>query len=176
MTPASLVVSCAPSDTVGHALEVTLQNPNIGAVVVLHPTGNKHIPIGIVTKTDLLVAYKDNLKLQQNKVEQVMSRMVETVDENDSREKAAEHFEETKHHHAFVVNEDKQWVGLLTVWDVALEAAKDDRAWPWNRESVSMIMKRNERSPTTKRKVADAPKRPLDIEPHSFLGISGANE
>jgi len=177
MTPASQVVSCYPSDTIGKALGVTLQNPLIGAVVVLHPSGNKHIPVGIVTTTDLLQAYQEGLDPDQHKLEEIMGRTVETIGENESREKAAEHFEKTKHHHAFVISHpDSQWVGLLTVWDVALEAAKEDRAWPWNRDAVEFIEKHHKHSPTTQRKVAKVPKQPDLPEPGSFLAIAGAYE
>jgi CBS domain-containing protein len=176
MTPVEQVVSCYPSDTIAKALETTLNSLDVGAVVVLHPSGNKAIPVGIVTKTDLLRAYQQKLDLEKHKVEEIMSRTIETISHKASRDKAAEHFENTKHHHALVVNADNQWVGLLTVWDIALEAAKDKRAWPWNRESVSMFHKQYEsRSPATKKKIADIPKAP-QFEEHSFLGIAGANE
>lgn len=109
MTPCDKVVSCYPSDTIKFALEQTVKNPDVGAVVVLHPTGDKHIPVGIVTKSDLLKAYMDRLDLD-NLVESVMGHTVETILDTKSRDAAAEYFEKTKHHHAFVVNEKQQWV------------------------------------------------------------------
>ena len=172
MTPADKVVSCLPTDTVLQVLDLTLGALDLGAVVVLNPDGDKLIPLGIVTKSDLLTAYKNGLKLDQ-KVEDVMSRTIEYLQEDDHRDKAAEHFEATKHHHAFVVDKNKQWVGLVTAWSVAIECAKDDQAWPWNRGSVEYIAEHY--SPHTKKKILKAPKVP-DVEPHSFLGIAGATE
>lgn len=143
MTPCDKIVQCYPTDTIEKALDITLTNPNVGAVFVLHPSGNKHIPIGIVTKTDLLDAYKKGLSLD-SPVQGIMGRMIETISETASLHDAASHFERTQHHHVFVVNADNQFVGVLSVWDVSLEKARDDRAWPWNRyvlcESVFCLL------------------------------------
>jgi len=173
MTPADKVVSCYPDDTIKFALEKTLKYPEVGAGVVLHPTGDKHIPVGIVTKSDLLQAYLERLDLD-NLVETIMSRTIETILDSQTRDFAAEHFERTKHHHAFVVNHDQQWVGIITAWDVATQLARDNRAWPWNREAVEAIAAQY--SPKTKKKIAEAPKKPDHYEEHSFLDIAGANE
>jgi len=126
MTPASKVVSCYPDDLIEFVLDKTIEHPEVGCVVVLHPTGHPHIPVGIVTKTDLLQAYKEKLDLE-NIVETIMSHNLETLHENQTVDDAATHFERTKHHHAFVVNKDEQWIGLITAWDVATELARDNR-------------------------------------------------
>lgn len=173
MTPAGKVLSCFPSDSIERALELAIANPDLGAVVVLHDHGNKHVPLGIVTKSDLLNAYKDHLGLG-HPVKEIMSRHVETILESKTRDDAAEHFEKTKHHHVFVVNEDMQFVGLLTAWDVATQCARDNRAWPWTQEAVEAISARY--SPKTAKKVANIPKRSEVPEPHSFLDIAGATE
>ena len=174
MTPADEVkLTCTPKDTIRRALDLVIQNHDLGAVVVLHPNGNKHIPVGIVTQSDLLMAYSAGLSLDK-RVETIMSRTIESIHEDQTRDVAAEHFENTKHHHAFVVNSDEQWVGMITAWDVATELARDNRAWPWNREALEMIQAKY--SPHTEKKVLDIPKHPDDIEPHSFLGIAGSNE
>jgi len=172
MTPADKVLSCGPSDSIEKALELALSNPDLGAVVVLHDHGNKHVPVGIVSKTDLLNAYKNHLGLG-HPVKEIMSRDIETILESKMRDDAAEHFEKTKHHHVFVVNKDMQFVGLLTAWDVATQCARDNRAWPWNQEAVEAISARY--SPRTARKMATIPKCP-EVEPHSFLDIAGATE
>lgn len=174
MTPADKLTACFPKDPLEKALDLLIDS-SLGAVVVLHQTGDKHIPVGIITKSDLLRAYKAGLTLD-HKVEEIMSRYIETLYETDTEDSAAKHFERTKHHHAFVVNKDEQFVGLVTTWDVATEVARDSRAWPWNRESIAAIEAHARRSPATRKKVAEAPKDPAKIEPHSFLGIAGATE
>ena len=179
MTPAVNVMQCYPSDTIETALDLILANPEKGAVIVLHEHGDKHIPVGIVTKTDLLHALKEKLSLT-SKVETIMGHEMETIFDTASKDQAAEHFEKTKHYNAIVVNKDKQWVGLLTVLDTAMDRARDGRAWPWNRdEGVLDYFARQAHSPRSKRNVAAIPKHPDEeptLLPPSFLGIAGAAE
>lgn len=33
-----------------------------------------------------------------------------------------------------VVNKDGDFKGLISSWDITVECARDDRAWPWNRQ------------------------------------------
>jgi CBS domain-containing protein len=130
MVPAEKVSTCEPTDSIRKVLDMMLEK-NIGAVVVL-VTGTFHVPIGIVTKTDILAAYKKNLTLD-HMVKEIMSKDLETVEENMSRDQAARAFEKNKNHHAIVVDSNKHFRGLISSWDIAVECAKDDRAWPWIR-------------------------------------------
>jgi len=189
MTPADKVVSCYPDDNIKYALQQVIDHPDVGAVVVLHPTGKKHVPVGIVTKSDLLQAYAELLDLS-NPVETIMGRNIETLVDTQTRDAAAEHFEKTGHHHALVVNSDSQWVGVVAVWDVTAEVVKDCRAWPWNRDAVEVLERRysphHHRAKSTPVKPAveqeaarvvppNEPDSPV-FEEHSFLDIAGVNE
>ena len=70
-----------------------------------------------------------------------MSRTIETIEDTSSKEVGLEHFQRTKHHHAFVVNKETgHWEGLLAIWDLAFETAREERAWPWNLQAVDYFM------------------------------------
>ena len=179
MTPAEDAVHCYPSTTIREALKVILANPDKGAIVVVDDDNSLHSPVGIVTKTDLLKGYEIEQGLD-TPVEIIMGRSIETIPVDATKDKAAEHFEKTKHYNAFVVDKDNKWVGLLTVLDVAMDRAKDARAWPWNRESGALdYLTRRVHSPHTSKKVhknVEAPDVDNYEDKHTFLQIAGANE
>jgi hypothetical protein len=118
----------------------------VGAIVVL-VTGNYHVPIGIVTKTDLVNAYHANVTLD-HPVKEIMSHDdLATCIETMSRDQAARVLEKNKNHHALVVDKNCHFKGLISSWDITVECAKDDRAWPWNRSEDGRFHKPTE--PTT---------------------------
>ena len=137
MTPAAHTVTCFPTATIESALDLILANPEKGAVIVLHEDKDDQLPMGIVTKTDLLHALKEQLTLEST-VDTIMGKKMETLPETASKDQAAEHFEKTRHYHAIVVNKNNHWVGLLTVLDTAMDRARDGRAWPWNRDKATL--------------------------------------
>ena len=176
MTPADKAVHCYPSTPIREALKTILANPDKGAIVVVWEDDDiLSSPVGIVTKTDLLKGYEGSLDLEAP-VETIMGRTIETISDDTPKDKAAEHFEKTKHYNAFVVDKDNKWVGLVTVLDVAMDRAKDDRAWPWNREPGALdYITRRVHSPHTSKKTVKQPKESYD-DHHTFLQIAGANE
>ena len=141
MVPAEKVATCDPTDTIKTALDIMIEK-KIGSVVVL-VTGTYHVPIGIVTKSDVVKAYHDNLTLD-HPVKEIMTKDLETVNMNDSRDQAAKVLEKSQHHHALVVDKNNHFQGLISSWDIASECAKDDRAWPWNRSTDGKFHKPNE--------------------------------
>lgn len=84
MVPADKVVTCKPNDSIRHVSELLLKH-NIGAVVVMNET---NMPMGLVTKTDILKAYKDNLTLD-HMADEIMSRELEACEQHMSRDQAA---------------------------------------------------------------------------------------
>lgn len=127
MIPKDQVKTCVASDTIESVLDAILDN-QISAVVCLEESK----PVGIITKTDLAKAYKQQLPLS-TKISDIMVADVKTVFENQPRDKAARVFETNKIHHAVVVGENGEFSGLISSLDIANECVKDDRAWPWNR-------------------------------------------
>jgi CBS domain-containing protein len=98
MIPAEKVVTCGPKDTLRKAMDLLLEH-KIGAIVVLED--NKSL--GIITKTDILKAYKDEVSLD-HPVEQIMSTKLETCDETMSRDQAARVLEQNKVTSLFLVH------------------------------------------------------------------------
>lgn len=55
------------------------------------------------------------------------------------------------------MDKDAEFVGLVSSWDIAVECARDDRAWPWNRPEGGKFQTKKEQeqaammgtSPTT---------------------------
>lgn len=144
MVQAKDVVTVDPLDTIRRAMDLMLEH-KIGAVVVL-VTGTYHVPIGIVTKTDLLKAYHDNLTLD-HAVKEIMTRDLLTCSETMNRDQAAAILEKNKNHHAIVVDDNQHFKGLVTAWDITVECARDDRAWPWNRSEDGKVHKPIETNP-----------------------------
>ena len=58
MVPADKVVCCDPKNTIRKVMDTMLEK-KIGVVVVV----KDNVPLGIISKTDIMKAYKDNLTL-----------------------------------------------------------------------------------------------------------------
>jgi len=129
MVPAEKVVMCSEGDTILEAIE-GVEAHNISAVVVVDEANNQ--PVGLVTKTELVEAYRRGTPLDA-KVGSIMRKEFTKVLSNVDRDSAAKAFENTKSHHAVVVDKDGKFVGLISTWDIAAECARDSRAWPWTR-------------------------------------------
>ena len=118
MVPADKVITVGPDDTIKKAMDLMLER-KIGTVVVL-VTGTYHVPIGIVTKTDLVNAYHDNLTLD-HPVKEIMAKDLVTVDATMSRDQAARIMEAKKNHHALVVDKNMHFQGMISSWDITAE-------------------------------------------------------
>ena len=128
MVPAEEVVKCAIWETLANAID-TINDNFISAMVVIDKTGK---PVGIISKTDLVSAYRKGVKLN-DRVDSVMTKDIRSVLDTDSRDDAADAFAKSKYHHAIVQNKEGEFVGLISTWDIAQECARDSKAWPWTR-------------------------------------------
>lgn len=107
----------------------------VGSIIVLTGEGK---PAGIVTKTDLLRGWEKGLDAKTSAVSEVMGTRIETILDTSPTGVAAEHFEQKKHRHAFVVDKDGAYVGIVTAYDIAVETARDNKAWPYvNRDALA---------------------------------------
>ena len=130
MAPAEEVVTCQPADSINSVLDKILHN-KISSVIVVD--GDK--AVGIITKTDLTRAFKKGCLLDA-KVESIMTTDLETVNKELPHDAATAIFNEHKIHHAIVVDDDGNFAGVISAWDVAREGYLDSKAWPWNRHAL----------------------------------------
>ena len=134
MVPKSKVISCVPEDPLEKAMKLMLEH-NVGSIIVL---SNEGLPAGIVTKTDLIRGWEKGLDAKTSTVAEVMGTNIETILDTSPTGVAAEHFEQKKHRHAFVVDKDGTYVGIVTAYDIAVETARDNKAWPYvNRDAIA---------------------------------------
>jgi CBS domain-containing protein len=174
MTPASEVVWCNPDDPLNLAISRMMEH-NVGSIIIMPSEENaKKFPVGIVTKTDLLRGWQSNLDLHGASVREVMGTVIETILDTDSKDKAAEHFDKTRHRHAFVVDKGGDFVGIVSALDIATECAKDNKAWPYmNRDVLAQKFK----VPTSPKCATKPPVPPVSpTQKHTFLDIAGAKE
>lgn len=155
MVPAEKVVTCKQTDTIKTVMDLMLEH-NIGAVVV--PNSPDH-PIGIITKTDIVQAYHDNVSVD-HKAQEIMHTELEVCDENMNRDQAAHILERNKNHHAVVVDKNGEFRGLISSWDITAECARDDRAWPWNRQEGGKFAPKSSQAGTSK--LGTSPTTPVD--------------
>lgn len=128
MVPAEEVVKCAIWETLANVID-TINDNFISAMVVIDEADK---PVGIISKTDLVSAYRKGVKLN-DRVDSVMTKDLRSVLDTDSRDAAADAFAKSKYHHAIVQNKEGEFVGLISTWDIAQECARDSKAWPWTR-------------------------------------------
>jgi CBS domain-containing protein len=137
MVPRSHVISCCPDDSLRTAIQKMLQH-DVGSIIVMQKDKDDAMPVGIVTKTDLIRGWEKGLDADKDAVSEVMGTNIETVLDTQPSGVAAEHFEKTKHRHAFVVDKDNNFVGIVTAYDIAVETARDHKAWPYsNRDAIA---------------------------------------
>lgn len=122
------VVRCTEWDPIQAVLDEVVEK-KISCVVVV---GKDDKPVGLVTKSDLVAAYKLAIPLHQ-KVGVIMRKDLKYVHDTDTRDAAAKAFEHEGNHHAIVLNGKDEFVGVISTWDIAAEVARDSRAWPWLR-------------------------------------------
>jgi CBS domain-containing protein len=166
MIPAEKVATCGPTDTVKQAMDTMLEKKG-GSVVVLTggvDDGAYHMPVGILTKTDFVSAYKQGLTLD-HAVTEIMTKNLQTCDINLSRDAAAALFERNKIHHVIVVDGNKNFQGLISSWDIASECAKDDKAFPWNRSPDGRFHKPDEKVNISNAAVSPSTSTAEDVRP-----------
>ena len=131
MVPADNVVSCQIGSSLKDALDAMVEK-KVGAIVVLDNTFDKK-PAGLLTKSDFLLAYQKGLPLSTTAVEDIMSKHLFCLSKDMHKDEAAKFFERNKVHHGIVTNEDGDFVGLISAYDITADTANEDRAWPWIR-------------------------------------------
>ena len=123
------VASVSESQTLGDASKLIVER-HIGSVIVVN---SSNIPVGIITKTDLVRAgFVEGLPTS-TLVTQIMHQQLEFCNEDIERDEVAELLMKKKIHHLLVRNKAHEWTGLTNSYDVVTEAALDAKAFPWIR-------------------------------------------
>ena len=96
--------------------------------------------IGMITKSDILMAYRDQVDIDAPCQQIMGDRRLVSCYPGDDRDQVARILEKNKTHHVIVVDEKHtHFVGIVSTWDVAAECAKDNRAWPYLRSEDGKI-------------------------------------
>jgi CBS domain-containing protein len=119
MIPADKVVTCSPADTIQSALDMMVAK-KIGAVVVLHQS-NYHMPVGIATKSDFVRAYQKGTPLTAH-MGDIMTRNLTTIRDTLNRDDASKVFDREKLHHAVVLGENGEFMGLVRYVYICMES------------------------------------------------------
>jgi signal-transduction protein with cAMP-binding, CBS, and nucleotidyltransferase domain len=135
MVPYEKVLKCQPSSTVEDVL-ASMTDEHVSCLVITLADQ----PHGIVTKTDMCWCYRNRISLE-SQVGDIMpwTLSVKKIRNNLDRDGAAKFFEKNKVHHAIVVDENDNAVGLISAMDIAIEVAKDARAWPYIRHESGRV-------------------------------------
>jgi len=108
------IFSIRPQDTLGHAVEV-LRDKRIGAVVVTDANGAL---VGILSERDIVRKLADTPgRTLPHKVEEVMTKDVQTVSPTESLVTALKTMNNGKFRH-MPVTDDSGLVGMITIGDV----------------------------------------------------------
>ena len=146
MIPADKAITAGPYDSIRDVMRLMVEH-KIGSVVIVRNEETRqgseicifHRACGIITKSDILAAYKNTHIGIDYPCHLIMTHHqhhLATCTPQMSRDQAAHILEQNHNHHAIVVvNDDQQkrFVGILSSWDIVAECARDKRAWPWNR-------------------------------------------
>eukprot|EP01083_Nonionella_stella_P032787 89704_1 len=135
MIPFNKVLKCQTSDTLRQALNLMTDWKVSCLVIVLEDKAT-----GIITTTDICRCYHDGTSLDCQVGDVLLSTAgIKKIKKTVDRDTAAKFFEKNKIHHAVVVDGNGKDVGLISSLDIATEAAKDARAWPWNRQEDGKV-------------------------------------
>jgi CBS domain-containing protein len=116
------VLTCRPDDKLVEAARIMWEN-DCGCVPVVDPAQRV---IGMVTDRDVcMAAYMQGQRLEDALVQNVMSRDVRSCRSSDDVRKAESTMRADKLHRLPVVNESGKLVGLLSINDIACEAARE---------------------------------------------------
>jgi len=119
LQPAAQVVACNPDDTLRQAM-AAMTEKKVGAIVVLDYCEAEHIgtkALGLLTKSDFVDAYQKELSLE-TPVKDIMSQVLACLNENTNKDDAAKFFEAEHKHHALVINNDGDFVGLISSLEI----------------------------------------------------------
>ena len=121
MVPVDKVVTMEPEGSIVRAMNL-MATHKIGTVVVTREP--RAMPIGVVTERNIVDAYRR--KLGSNCcVESIMDRNIATIRGATDRDEAALEFRDNDNPYLFVVDDNHNFKGFITSWDITTACAMD---------------------------------------------------
>ena len=121
MVPVGKVVTMEPEGSIVRAMNL-MATHKIGTVVVTKEP--RAMPIGVVTERNIVDAYRR--KLGSNCcVESVMDRNIPRIKGTSDRDEAAVKFRKNNIPYLFVVDDNHNFAGFITSWDITTACASD---------------------------------------------------
>ena len=130
MIAADKVYTCTAQDTIATVLEI-MSTRHISAVVVVNTASIPTQAMGMVEKSDLLLAYLHQVPINQPIQLLLERQQIKTLmfPASESRNVAARAMEQKLCHHALVLDNNGHFVGLLSAWDLAAHSGQPYPSW-----------------------------------------------
>ena len=121
------VVCCTPGDTLNDAARI-LWERDCGVVPVVDTDGSQRV-VGMLTDRDVcMAAYTQGLTLSQIRVRDAMSHGVQSCRPGEDVSEAERTMRDAQLHRLPVVDEAEQLLGVISLADIAREAAREARS------------------------------------------------
>ena len=151
MIPADKVITVLPQDTVQTVMGIMMEK-RIGTVVVVDKVDDKEMkveeenlkptiwlpmPVGIITKSDIMKGYQNQISINapcSEIMHPCADKELKTCTPNMGSHEVAQILREIKTHHLIVVDQKKpdRVVGILSSFDIATDVCADGGGFPWN--------------------------------------------
>mmetsp|Transcript_5836 Transcript_5836/g.10525 ORF Transcript_5836/g.10525 Transcript_5836/m.10525 type:complete len:146 (+) Transcript_5836:155-592(+) len=128
MTTEAKAQVASPNATLGSIATQLVQN-NCSCVVVVE---NKK-PVGLLSKTDITRAFAEGVS-SDTLAESFMSDAIVCVKKDTQTDDVADLIQKEFIHHIVVVDDNGDFAGIASSWDIAREVSLDAKAFPYNRE------------------------------------------
>lgn len=121
------VVCCTPGDTLNDAARIMWER-DCGVVPVVDTDGSQRV-VGMLTDRDICIAaYTQGQALSRIRVRDVMSRGVESCRAGQDVAEAERTMRDAQLHRLPVVDDAEQLLGVISLADIAREAAREVRS------------------------------------------------
>ena len=129
MIPLSKLISCDPKDDIQTAIN-KMAEFDVNSIAIMKDSK----VVGLVTTNDVLDALaKFKAEALGNPLDGIMSVTLISVHEKEQVNNTIIKMKEAQTHHMLVINDQGEFTGLISSYDIVRERALDIRAHPWPR-------------------------------------------
>eukprot|EP01083_Nonionella_stella_P240346 840266_1 len=130
MVDAAHAQTAKPGTSLGDIAKQLTKN-NCSCIIILE--GKK--PVGVITKTDITRAFAEEVATNTD-AESFMADNLICVKVNTQTDELADLIQKKHVHHLVVVDEDGNFSGVASSWDIAREVSLDAKSFPYNRPEL----------------------------------------